>query len=197
VQQNLRGLFERALDDEPLPPPGDPVEQAMSQGRRIRRRRGLLIGGTATAVVTGTLIALTIALAPAATPPSFVSPAAMLMPPAGAACTWPVQDNAATVSVFLRDDITVGQINTLSEALWKDPVVRDTQFESREQAYQRFKVLWADSPDFVASVTAANLPQSFRVDLAQPSGYRDFAARFRSRPGVQDLVGQSCPGTPK
>jgi cell division transport system permease protein len=196
VQQNLRGLFERALDDEPLPPPGDPVEQAMSQGRRIRRRRGLLIGGTATAVVTGTLIALNLALAPAA-PPSFVSPAAMLMPPASAACTWPVQDNAATVAVFLRDDITVGQLNTLSEALWKDPAVRDTQFESREQAYERFKQLWADSPDFVASVTAANLPQSFRVELAQPSGYRDFAARFRSRPGVQDLVGQSCPGTPK
>ncbi|MEU8613424.1 permease-like cell division protein FtsX [Actinoplanes sp. NPDC048791] len=197
MQQNLRGLFERALDDEPLPPPGDPVEQAMSQGRRIRRRRGLLIGGSATAVVTGTLIALNIALAPAAAPPSFVSPAAMLMPPASAACTWPVQDNAATVSVFLRDDITVGQINTLSEALWKDPVVRDTRFESREQAYERFKVLWADSPDFVAAVSPANLPQSFQVDLAQPSGYRDFAARFRGRPGVQDLVGQSCPGRSK
>jgi cell division transport system permease protein len=197
VQQNLRGLFEQALDDEPLPPPGDPVEQAMTQGRRIRRRRGLLIAGTATAVVTGTLLALNLALAPAAAPPSLVSPAAMLMPPASAACTWPVQDNAATVAIFLRDDITVGQLNTLREALWKDPVVRDAQFESREQAYEKFKQLWADSPDFVASVSAANLPQSFRVALAQPSGYRAFAARFRSRAGVQDLIGQSCPGTPR
>ncbi|MGW4946046.1 permease-like cell division protein FtsX [Actinoplanes sp. NPDC004185] len=197
MQQNLRGLFERALDDEPLPPPGDPVEQAMSQGRRIRRRRGLLIGGTATAVVTGTLIAVNMALAPAAGPPSFVSPAAMLMPPASAGCTWPVQDNAAAVAVFLRDDITIRQVNTLAEALGKDPAVRDSQFESRQQAYEKFKKLWADSPDFVAAVSPASLPQSFRVELAQPSGYRDFAARFRSRAGVQDLVGQSCPGTPK
>jgi hypothetical protein len=196
VQQNLRGLFERALDDEPLPPPGDPVEEAMTRGRRIRRRRGLLIGGTATAVIAATTVAVNLALAPAAPPPQ-VSMAAMLMPPASATCTWPVQDNASKVAVFLTDTITVGEINTLGEALWRDPAVRDVQFESRYEAYEKFKKLWADSPDFVASVTVDNLPQSYRVELAQPSGYRDFAARVRSRPGVQDLVGESCPGTSK
>ena len=196
MQQNLRGLFERALDDEPLPPPGDPVEEAMTRGRRIRRRRGLLVGGTATAVIAATTVALNLALTPAAPPPQ-VSMAAMLMPPANATCTWPVQDNASKVAVFLTDTITEGQLNTLREALRSDPVVRDAQFESRSEAYEKFKKLWADSPDFVASVSVDSLPQSFRVELAQPSGYRQFAARFASRPGVQDLVGESCPGTSK
>jgi hypothetical protein len=71
--------------------------------------------------------------------------------------------------------------------------VRDSRFESRSEAYQRFKVLWADSPDFVAAVTADDLPQSFRLGLAEPSGYRQFAARFRHRAGVADIIGRACP----
>lgn len=197
MQQNLQGLFERALDGEPVPPPGDAVGQAMAHGRRIRRRRRLVVGGSAATAVVAVVVALNVALAPTAAPPSTVSPAAALMAPPAAGCTWPVQDNATEVSIFLRDDVTLAQTAALRDTLWTDPAVREVRFESREQAYERFKRLWADSPDFVASVGVDSLPQSFRVRVADPRAYRQFAARVAGRTGVQDVVGQACPGTPK
>jgi cell division protein FtsX len=70
--------------------------------------------------------------------------------------------------------------------------VRNLRFESREQAYAEFVRLWKDSPDFVAAVGPDALPESFRMDLAEPSGYPKLAAAFGHRPGVQDLIGQPC-----
>jgi hypothetical protein len=60
VDQTLRVLFERALDDEPVPPPGDLAQEAMAHGARLRRRRGLLVGGSAAGVLA--LLATVVAL---------------------------------------------------------------------------------------------------------------------------------------
>ncbi|RSM70883.1 hypothetical protein DMB66_07995 [Actinoplanes sp. ATCC 53533] len=195
MPHNLHDLFERALDDEPVPPPGDPVRQAMAHGQRIRRRRGLLAGASAAAVVVTAAVALNVVLAPAEPPP--VSIAAAMMAPADPACAWPVQDDATDVSIFLNDHITLPQTTELRDALWTDPAVRVVRFESRAQAYQRFKALWADSPDFVAAVSVDSLPESFRLELAEPSGYRQFAARFEDRAGVAQVIGRACRGTHK
>jgi len=197
VPHNLHDLFERALDDEPVPPPGDPVRQAMAGGRRIRRRRGLLVGASAAAVIVTAAVGLNVALAPADEPPPPVSIAAAMMAPADPACAWPVQDDATDVSIFLRDDITLPQTTDLRDALWTDPAVRVVRFESRSQAFQRFKQLWADSPDFVAAVSADSLPESFRLELVEPKGYRQFAARFQDRAGVAQVIGRACPETHK
>jgi cell division protein FtsX len=126
-----------------------------------------------------------------------VSIAAAMMAPADPACAWPVQDDATDASIFLSDDITLPQLAELRDALWTDPVVRVVRFEDRSQAFQRFKALWADSPDFVAAVNADDLPQSFRLELAEPAGYRQFAARFQGRAGVSQVIGRACQGTHK
>jgi cell division transport system permease protein len=194
VQQDLRSLFTQALDDEPAPAPGDPVQQAMAHGRRIRRRRGLVVGGSAAAAVLATTVALNLT---STDPPTRVSPAAMVMAPADGSCTWPVRDGASDVSIFLSDAITEPQLAGLREALAADPAVRDLRFESRLQAYEKFKQLWADEPDLVAAVSPASLPQSFRLELAEPSGFRQFAAGVSGRAGVDDVIGRSCPGTPE
>jgi cell division transport system permease protein len=77
VDQNLHSLFEQALDDEPQSPPGDTVREAVARGRRIRRRRGLLIGGSVTAAAAA--IVLTLNLLPAdSAPPESVSVASMV-----------------------------------------------------------------------------------------------------------------------
>jgi hypothetical protein len=193
VEQNLRGLFDRALDDEPAPPPGDPARMAMAQGRRIRRRRGLLVGGSTAVAVLGVLIMANVTLTPAAPPPR-VSVAEAMMAPADPSCTWPAQDRASEVSIFLSYHITASQRSDLQAALQADPLVRDLRFESHEEAYARFRRLWADSPEFVASVTADAVPESFRMRLAEPTAYPVFAARFRARVGIADLVGVRCPG---
>ena len=193
MQQNLQDLFEQALADEPVPPPGDPAQQAMADGRRIRRRRGLLAGGTAAAVLVATTLTLNLVVAPDSPPPR-VSAAAAAAMPADPACTWPVEEDASDVSIFLTEDITDAQRTALQDALRADPAVRDLRFESRAQAYQRFVELWRDSPDFVAAVNPKDLPESFRMRLADRDDYQRLAKTFRHHAGVQDLVGRTCPG---
>lgn len=189
MQQNLQGLFERALDDEPVPPPGDLTRAAMAQGRRIRRRRGLLAGGSAAAVAVATMVALNLALAPPAPP----VPTAATDP----ACTSPVREDVSDVSIFLTADITESQRADLDAALRVDPFVRDLRYESREEAYARFKELWQSDPDMTRGVSGDALPESFRIRLADPSEYPAFAARFQDRDGVANLVGRLCPGATK
>ena len=193
MQQDLRGLFERALDDEPVPPPGDPVGQAMAHGRRIRRRRGVLVGGSAAVAMVAVLATLNVALAPAEPSP----PVSAAMPSmAIAPCAEPLK-KADHVSLYLLQDTTEAQRLDLEAALRADPIVRNLRFETREQAYVKFAELWPDSPDFAGSVGPEALPESFRVDLAEPSGYPAFTARFAKRAGVGQIVGMPCSGAGK
>lgn len=192
MPQDLRGLFERALDDEPVPPPGDPVGQAMARGRRIRRRRGLVAGGSAAVAVVAVLAALNVATAPAEPPQPAPAAAALETAP----CAEP-PEKADQVSIFLNQDITDSQRFNLDAALRAEPIVRNLRFESRDEAYRKFKVLWRDNPTYAAQVHAAATPEAFRVDLAEPSGYPEFAAKFQHQAGVQVVVGRPCPGTGK
>jgi hypothetical protein len=196
VPQDLQDLFQQALDGEPVPPPGDPAQQAMAHGRRIRRRRGLLAGGTAAAVAGAVMLGLNLIASPSAAPQT-VSAAAAAAMPTDPACTWPVQDDASDISIFLNPDVTDAQRTALHDALLADPAVRDLRYESREEAFTKFRVLWRDSPDFAKSISPADLPESFRLRPAEPSDYRRLAETFRDRAGVQDLVGRTCAGARK
>jgi cell division transport system permease protein len=193
VQPDLRALFERALDDEPVPPPGDPVSQAMTHGRRIRRRRGVLMGGSAAVAVVAVLAKLNVALAPAAKPPPVPAKAAMPALVTTTPCAEPLK-KADQVAVFLNRDITDAQRSNLDAALRTDPIVRNLRFESREEAYAKFVELWKGNPEFVRQVAPEALPESFRMNLAEPTGYPAFAAEFKRRAGVEDVVGRPCSG---
>lgn len=191
---HLKDLFDRALDDEPAFPDSGIAQQAMAQGRGIRRRRRvLLIGGSTAAAVVAVLALLNLTPAPAGPPPRASAAAVELMAQSEPQCRWPVSEDATDVGIFLRPDITGQQRDALQDALRADPLVRNLRFESHNDAYGRFKQLWTDSPDFVASVDASQLPESFRLKLIPSPQYSAFAAIFADRPGVEDLVGGVCP----
>jgi hypothetical protein len=190
-QNNLRDLFERALDTEPAPPPGDLAQTAMVQGTRLRRRRGLIVGGGGAGVVAVIVaVALNLTGSPSEPAPP-VAVAAMLAPTRGG-CTAAVQKSALEVSVFLLDRITVRQRQDLDTTLAADPLVRSHTFESHEQAYARFETLWKDSPNLVKAVRPSQLPESFRVRLVDPTTYMAFVGEFRHAGGVDQIVGDSC-----
>jgi cell division transport system permease protein len=94
------------------------------------------------------------------------------------------------VSIFLREDATDVQSQAISQAISQSPLVANKTFESRQQAFEKFKQLWADSPDFVQSVGPDSLPASYRVKLKDPEQYKTFAASMNNLPGIQEIVDQ-------
>lgn len=75
------------------------------------------------------------------------------------------------VSVFLAKKITPEQRDSIGEQIRGLPVVDTVFYESQQQAYQRFKDQFRDSPDMVRNVTASVLPESFRVKLRDPNQF--------------------------
>ena len=94
------------------------------------------------------------------------------------------------VSIFLREDVSDAQRTAINQAIDSNPLVESKTYETREQAYQKFLVLWRDSPDFIKSVGPDSLPESFRVKLKDPEQYKAFADQMQGQQGIQDIVDQ-------
>jgi cell division transport system permease protein len=94
------------------------------------------------------------------------------------------------VSIFLRTDVTDAQRNAINQAIDASPLVASKAYETREQAFEKFKELWRDSPDFIKSVGPDSLPESFRVKLKNPEQYKTFADQIQGQQGIQDIVDQ-------
>jgi cell division transport system permease protein len=75
------------------------------------------------------------------------------------------------VSVFLAKKITPQQRESIGGQIRALPVVETVYYESQQQAYQRFKGQFRDSPDMVRNVTASVLPESYRVKLRDPNQF--------------------------
>ncbi len=95
------------------------------------------------------------------------------------------------VSIFLADNVNDGQITALEQKLKADPLVKTAVHETKEDALARFKVLYADSPDFVNAVNADSLPESFRVKLKNPEDYDKFSQSYQAgQDGIQRVIDQ-------
>jgi cell division transport system permease protein len=100
------------------------------------------------------------------------------------------------VSIFLCDDttacapITDEQREQLRRDLEEQPVVAQVFYESKQDAYDRFQVLFRDQPTMVESVDPDTLPASFRVRLENPALFGVIAEQFAAYPGVEEIIDQ-------
>lgn len=69
------------------------------------------------------------------------------------------------------------------------PLVQEIYYESKSEAYQRFKEQFANSP-IVDNVSENALPESFRVKLSDPTQYDVVASAFAGRPGIEQVNDQ-------
>src|SRR4030095_4417984 len=69
---------------------------------------------------------------------------------------------------------TPEQKSAIESALNADPLVDHWLFEDKDQAYEKFKVLFASAPDLVNLTKVESLPESYRVKLKDPSTFADF-----------------------
>ena len=94
------------------------------------------------------------------------------------------------VAIFLVETATPEQRQGVEQALAANPLVLETRYESKEQALEKFKEMWKDSPAFIGSVKATDLPESFRVKLKDPTSYDAFFTSINGLPSVDDIVDQ-------
>jgi cell division transport system permease protein len=94
------------------------------------------------------------------------------------------------VSIFLKKDVTADQRDAIRRQLEKDPLVMQQQYESRQEAYKRFRVQFEDSPELLKNVRPNALPESFRVKLKDPENYEKAAQQYAARAGVERVVDQ-------
>ena len=92
--------------------------------------------------------------------------------------------------VFLRTDATQQQIDSLSKDLEQSPEVSKVVFVNQEQAYKEFQGLFADSPELIDSVTAKDLPPSFRVEPVnkEVDAVESLGLTYEGRSGVDQVV---------
>ena len=69
------------------------------------------------------------------------------------------------------------------------PLVQEIYYESRKEAFERFKEQFKDSP-IAENVSEGALPESFRVKLSDPTKYDVVASAFAGRPGIEQVNDQ-------
>jgi cell division transport system permease protein len=95
------------------------------------------------------------------------------------------------VSIFLKPDYTDDQRKALADALATDPLVKQpVTFETKDQAYQKFKQQFKDAPDLVKATKPESLPASFRVQLKDPQKYQTIYDLYKGKDGIDDIVDQ-------
>ncbi|GAA2423829.1 permease-like cell division protein FtsX [Actinomadura vinacea] len=89
-----------------------------------------------------------------------------------------------------KADATDPQKQGLKAELEKHPQVAGVEYESKQQAYARFKDRFASTPGFVQSAKEGDIPDSFRIRLKNPEQYKDVAQTMLGRPGVDQVINE-------
>ncbi|WP_427018582.1 permease-like cell division protein FtsX [Pseudarthrobacter sp. P1] len=80
-------------------------------------------------------------------------------------------------------------ITTMLESPAIKPYINAYQYESQDDALKHFREQFKNSP-IVDSVTADQLPSSFRVSLVNPEKYQIINESFSATPGVETVIDQ-------
>jgi len=90
------------------------------------------------------------------------------------------------VSMFFRvgdtedtKNATQAQKDAIEADLKADPLVQSYSFETKDQALDKFKVLYASTQDMVELTRAEDLPESYRVKLYDPTTFAQFKAKYQ------------------
>ncbi|HEX6754423.1 MAG TPA: permease-like cell division protein FtsX [Mycobacteriales bacterium] len=95
------------------------------------------------------------------------------------------------VSIYLEDAITSPQRKSVETQLKASPEVQSFEYLTKEQAFERFKRLFAGNPQLVANATPDDLPATYLVRMKDPERYTVLAQQFSGAAGIEQVQGQS------
>lgn len=92
--------------------------------------------------------------------------------------------------VFMNPDVSEEQDAAVRSDLESSPQVADFAYIDKEQAFEEFQELFADTPGMVESVTPEILPPSYRVEPrdADAEAIVALGQTFETKPGVREVV---------
>ncbi|MEA2476113.1 MAG: cell division transport system permease protein [Actinomycetota bacterium] len=91
------------------------------------------------------------------------------------------------ISVFLRQDVTATELQSLENQIGAYPEVDNYTYVSHQQAYEEFKQEYKNQPEFYKILTPADLPASLRIKLTDAKFTQAVAARIVGAPGVDNV----------
>jgi cell division transport system permease protein len=89
-----------------------------------------------------------------------------------------------------KSDTTAQQREALKKSLEDMPQVAKVEYESRQQAFDRFKDRFSGTPGFVAATKPGDIPDSFRIKLKDASQYDKVIQATTGRPGVDQVINE-------
>ena len=89
------------------------------------------------------------------------------------------------VAVYLTDPVNDDTVKRLTGDLQKLPGVGAVTFESKEEAYQKFLVLYEGQPLYTDNVDPDVIPASLRVKLDEPRSSDRSRRRWAARRGPE------------
>ncbi|MFL6145185.1 MAG: permease-like cell division protein FtsX [Labedaea sp.] len=102
------------------------------------------------------------------------------------------------VSVYLVNDVSANDgacasdpCKGLHSQLDSDPAIESVTFENRDQAFERFKRIFAAQPELVKLARPEALPASFHIKLVHPDRPDVIQQTYSGKPGVDNVVDQS------
>jgi cell division transport system permease protein len=91
------------------------------------------------------------------------------------------------LNIYLSDGVTPDQQQALAQRLANDPQVKNFVYESQEQAFERAKKLYADSPGLLDGLGPDVAPAAFHAKLTDPRQFAAVAEQYRAQPGVDSV----------
>ena len=95
-------------------------------------------------------------------------------------------ESKVEVSVLLLDDATQDEIQALESDIRAMDEVQNVTFVSKEEAFEEFKQIYRDQPEFYESLDSDALPASLRVKLTDAKYAEGIAAVLNGCPGVDE-----------
>jgi len=102
------------------------------------------------------------------------------------------------VTINLTEDVSASDAgcddhpcDTLRTALKSDSAVKSVEFESREDAYERFKRIFEEQPELVELARPESLPAALHVKLHDPTRGDVIVQEYSDTAGVKSVKNQS------
>jgi len=94
------------------------------------------------------------------------------------------------VAVYLTDPVSPATVQSLTKTLTDLPAVANVDYEDKQEACERFKILFANQEALVNNVDCDALPASLRVKREDPEQFAQVRAVLQGQPGIEEIRDQ-------